>query len=108
MVLRNYVELVAGQPSRLHFVSADLVDRTITDPVLGRPKVATVLMLGIDELDGQPAAAFLSVTAEKLASQFKPFIDRGVLADYDFVVTARGEGFRRTYSVEPIARTPRR
>lgn len=104
MVLQNYVVLQAGKSTRLHFVRADRVVKTITDPLTRQPKEVTSLVLQVDEMDGERVAAMLSVLAEGLAVQLEAFIRAGSLTDYDFVITPSGEGFLRTYSVTPIRR----
>ena len=104
MVLRNYIELEEGRPARLHFTDGQVVEKTITDPALGREKVVRTLVLTADELNGGPTSGLLSVTSEKLAVLLWPYVERGTLANYTFVILAEGRGFQRSYSVEPLPR----
>lgn len=101
MVLRNIVELVENVPARMHFVDHALVDKTINDPVLRKAKVATALVFVVDRLNGQPASATFSILAEKLAAKLEPFLASARYRQYDFIITARGAGFLRDYTVEP-------
>lgn len=107
MVLRNYVELVPGQPARLHFANHAYTSKTIRDPLLNMDKVVNTLTMQVDELNGAPASGLLSITSEKLASQLAPFLEGKRYLGFVFTITAMGEGFRRSYQVEPQARTGR-
>jgi len=105
MVLRNYIEFEDGVPARLHFVTGQLIDKTITDPLTRQPKQVTSLVLQVDQLNGEAIGAQLSVIQEKLAAKLKPWIDNGRLADVDFIITARGAGFLRDFEVQVLPRS---
>jgi len=104
MVLRNYVILEEGKPARMHFVDHELQPREITDPVTGRHKTVTALVFQVDELEGKPVLAYYSITSQKHADQFAPYLERKRYLEYDFVVTQIGRGFLREYKVEVIPR----
>jgi hypothetical protein len=107
MVLQNNVILQNNIPCRLHFTDHHLLPRTITDPDSGRPGIRNVLEFDVDTLDGRPVGAKFSTMAEKLASQFKPYLDDKSYRNYDFIITQRGEGYLRTWTVQVIPRTTR-
>lgn len=107
MVLQNYVILTPGVPARVHFTSHDLVPKTITDPQTMRPKSITTLVFQADELNGAAVAAQYSITSQKHAADFAPFLPGEKYRDYDFIITLTGEGFRREYQVQAIPRSPR-
>jgi len=107
MVLQNNVILQNNIPSRLHFTDHAIGKRTITNPDTGQPAVRTVLEFEVDLLDGRAVVAKFSTMAEKLASQFKPYLDDRSYRNYDFILTQRGEGYLRTWTVQVIPRTGR-
>jgi len=100
MVLRNFIELVPGEPATLHFTGGTIVEKTIVDPLTGREKKVRALVLEVDRLNGEPVSAQFSTLSEKLASQLFPFLERGDIQNYEFTILVEGEGFTRTYSVE--------
>ena len=103
-MLRNFVVLADGEPARMHFADARVIERTITDPLTRFDKSVRTLELLVDRLNGQVVSVPFSVTAEKLAAQLQPWIDSGRLSTVDFVITMRGSGFGRSYSVEVAQR----
>jgi len=98
-VLLNYVELEDGVPSRFHFRDHALVRKTITDPVTLQPASRNTLVMEVNTLDGQPLESKFSIMAEKLASQFEPYLADKSYRNYDFTITAVGSGFRRSWTV---------
>ena len=104
MVLQNYVILETGRPARLHFTAHDIVPKTITDPLLGRPKGVSALVFQVDELNGRPVTAQYSTLSQKHANDFAAFLPGQRYRAYDFIITAEGEGWRREYRVQVIAR----
>lgn len=98
-VLQNYVELQEGVPTRLHFRDHQLVRKTITDPVTLQPASRNTLVFEVDTVDGQEVEAKYSIMAEKLASQFEPYLKDKSYRSYNFTITVHGEGFRRTWTV---------
>ena len=104
MVLENYVILVPGVPARLHFTDHHIETRTITDPVTGQPTSRRALVLDVDQLNGRLVAARYSTMAEKHAAQFAPYLPDKSYTRYDFTITATGESFRRSWSVQVTPR----
>lgn len=104
MVLENYVILETGVPARLHFTDHVIQRRTITDPITGGPATRNVLIFEVDEFNGKPVAAKYSIMAEKHAGQFEPYLADKSYRAYDFQITAVGEGFRRTWSLQVLPR----
>ena len=107
MVLQNIVILQNNIPTRLHFTEHRIAPRTITDPDSGRPGIRNTLEFDVDTLDARPVAAKFSTMAEKLASQFKPYLDDKSYKNFDFIITQRGEGYLRQWTVQVIPRTGR-
>lgn len=103
-MLRNFIVLEDGVSARMHFAAYTLVEKTITDPITRFPKTVRVLELLVDRLNGQVVSVPFSVTAEKLAAQLQPWIENRRLSEVDFLITARGSGFGRSYSVEVAQR----
>lgn len=107
MVLQNYVLLTPGVPARVHFLSHQVIVKTISDPVTGRDKRVQALQFEVDELNGRPVVSSYSTVSQKHAQDFAPFLVGEKYRDYDFVITMSGEGFRREYQVQPVPRSPR-
>lgn len=107
MVLQNYVILQPGVPARLHFLSHQVVVKTIADPVTGRDKRVQSLQFEVDELNGKAVVSAYSTISQKHAQDFAVFLSGERYRDYDFLITMTGEGFRREYQVQPIPRSPR-
>ena len=104
MVLMNYVALVPGVPTRMHFTDHYWIDREIADKETGKPKTIRSLVFWADELNGEPAARTFSILSQKLAAHFEPFLkDKGYTL-YDFIITQMGEGFLKDWNVQPIRR----
>ncbi len=105
MVLMNYVALVAGVPTRMHFTDDYEITRTIADKETGKPKRILSLVFQVDELNGEDVSRTFSVLSQKLAAHFKPFLkDKGYLS-YDFIITQMGEGFLKDWNVQINRRT---
>ena len=105
MVLQNYVVLQNDVPARVHFTDHRIEDRTITSPDTLRPTIKRTLIFEVDRLNGLPVQAILSTMAEKLASQFLPYLDKKLYTSYEFVITQRGDGFLRKWTVQAIPAT---
>lgn len=104
MPLGNWVMLEEGIPERVHFVDHVLTVRDVTDRATGRTVTRNVAVMDVDELNGKPVTAQLSVMSEKLYAQLEPYIRDNSYKDYDFTLTKVGTGFRTEYSVQ---HTPR-
>jgi len=103
-VLGNFVSFEEGVPKRIHIVGDTTVDRVIHDPVLNIDKPLTTLTLVVDELDGERVTQVLSVTSENLAAQLMPWTQGKRYLQNDFIITMRGAGFQRRYTVEVVPR----
>jgi hypothetical protein len=105
MVLQNYVILQNDVPARLHFTDHRIEPRTITSPDTLQPAIKNTLVLDVDRLNGLPVHAILSTMAEKLASQFTPYLEKKLYTSYEFVITQRGDGYLRKWTVQAIPAT---
>lgn len=101
-VLQNYVELEPGVPARLHFRDHVIIRKTITDPTTLQPASRNTLVFDVDRLDGREVDSKLSIMAEKFADKFEPYLKDKSYVNFDFIVTVSGEGFRRTFTVQPV------
>lgn len=61
-----------------------------------------VVRLDIDEIDGAPGDFRYLVSSEKLAKAIMPLLESGAHAQRNVVLTARGEGFRRSYEFHSL------
>ena len=104
MVLQNYVILSPNTPTRMHFTHHEIFGKTITDPSTRQPKTVNSLQFTVDELNGQRVNAYYSTISDKHARDFAPYLAGDRYVRYDFVVTQVGEGFRREYQVQVLAR----
>jgi len=109
MVLMNYIKLQAGATTRLHFIDHRLYVHTVTDTRTGNPKLLQALEFVVDALNGQPIMVggvrvypTYGVTSQNQANQFAGYLPDKRYTSYDFLITPRGEGDLRKYTVEPI------
>jgi len=103
-LLMNYISLVPGMPTRLHFTDDYEIDRVIADKETGKPKPIHSLVFWVDELNGEPCARTFSIMSQKLAAHFEPFRKDKEYTRYDFIITQIGEGFMKDWNVQPILR----
>lgn len=103
MVLQNNVILQNDVPAKMYFTDHVVIPRTITDPATGRPGIRNVLEFDVDMLNDRPVSAKFSTMAEKLATEFAPFLPDKSYRRFDFVILQRGDGFQRSWTV---LRTP--
>ena len=103
-LLMNYVALVPGVPTRMHFTDDYYVDREIADKETGKPKRIKSLVFWVDELNGEDTARTFSILSEKLAAHFTPFRPNKEYIHYDFIITQIGDGFLKDWNVQPIHR----
>ena len=71
-LLMNYVALVPGVPTRMHFTDDYWVDREIADRETGKPKRIKSLVFQVDELDGEDVSRTFSILSQKLAAHMTP------------------------------------
>lgn len=103
-LLMNYVALVPGVPTRMHFTDDYYVDREIADRETGKPKRIKSLVFWVDELDGEDVARTFSILSQKLAAHFEPFRPDKRYMGYDFIITQIGDGFLKDWNVQVIKR----
>ena len=103
-LLMNYIALVAGMPTRMHFTDHYYIDREIADRETGKPKPIHSLVFWVDELGGEDCARTFSILSKKLAAHFEPFLKGKEYTKYDFIVTQIGDGFLKDWNVQPILR----
>ena len=103
-LLMNYITLVAGVPTRMHFTDDYKIQRTIPDRETGKPKTIDSLVFWVDELEGEDVARTFSILSQKLAAHFEPFRKDKRYLGYDFIVTQIGDGFLKDWNVQVIKR----
>ncbi len=104
MVLANYIRLVPGVPTRLHFTDDYKIQRTIKDRDTGRDKKVDSLVFWVDTLEGEDVARTFSILSQKLSAHLEPFLANKRYIAYDFIITEVGEGFQKDWNVQPILR----
>lgn len=100
-LLMNYVQLVAGMPTRMHFTDHYFIDREIADKETGKMKPIRSLVFWVDEVNGEDTARTFSILSQKLAAHFEPFLPNKEYIHYDFIITQIGEGFLKDWNVQP-------
>ena len=103
-LLSNYIRLVPGIPTRMHFTDHYYIDREIADKETGKPKTIKSLVLWVNELGGEPTSRTFSILSQKLAAHLEPFLPDKRYDGYDFLITQIGEGFLKDWNVQPIKR----
>lgn len=103
-LLMNYVQLVPGVPTRMHFTDDYWIDRTIADRETGKPKTIHSLVFWVDELNGEDCARTFSILSQKLAAHMEPLLPNKAYQRYDFIITQIGEGFLKDWNVQLIKR----
>lgn len=77
--------------------------RTITDPETSKPKQIVTHELILEEANGAPSSAILSVSSDKLYAQLRPHLERRDYKGKTFRLTATGAGRAREYSLSVVA-----
>jgi len=103
-LLMNYVALVSGVPTRMHFTDHYYIERVIADRETGKPKTINSLVFWVDELNGEDCARTFSILSQKLSAHVEPFLPDKEYTRYDFVITQIGEGFLKDWNFQPIKR----
>ena len=101
-LLMNYIALVPGVPTRMHFTDHYYIDREIADRETGKPKTIKSLVFWVDTLGGEDCARTFSILSQKLAAHFEPFLKDKEYTKYEFIVTQIGDGFLKDWNVQPI------
>ena len=86
----------------MHFTDHWIEKRTITDPLTGGPVIRSTLVLDVDRLNGASVSAVFSTMAEKLAGKFAPYLGDKSYRSYEIIITQRGEGYMRGWTVQFI------
>lgn len=103
-MLTNYIALVPGVPTRMHFTDHYKVEREILEKESGKPKRILSLVFWVDELEAADVARTFSILSQKLAAHFEPFLKDKEYTNYDFIVTQLGDGFLKDWNVQTIRR----
>jgi len=103
-LLINYIALVPGVPSRMHFTDDYWVEREIADKETGKPKRIRSLVFWCDELDGEGVSRTFSILSQKLAAHMTPHLPNKEYTKYDFIITQMGDGFLKDWNVQVIRR----
>ncbi len=93
MSLENWVKLEVGKVVCMHFKEYRVTPRQITDPYFGTPRTVTSLLFLVDQVDGVPVDKTFSVTSEKLADEFKPYLEDGSFRNYVWCLVKDAAGF---------------
>ena len=104
MVLQNYKKLTSGVPARMHFTDHSLQSKEIRDPDTGRLKTLNTLVFEVDEWDGLKVQSTYSITSDKHALDFAPYLGDKSYRNFTFEVTQIGSGYLRTFKVMPVRR----
>lgn len=104
MVLMNYIRLVPGVPTRTHFTDWYFIVSEIMDRESGKTKPVKRLTFWVDELNGETVARTFSVLSKKLVSHFVPYLKNKDFINYDFIVTAMGDGYYTDWNIQTIRR----
>ena len=86
MALDNWVKLELGTRKTLHFRDHRVTEREITDPFWKTPRVVTSLLFLVDREDGVTVDKTLSITSERLASEFEPYLADRSYTLYEWVL----------------------
>lgn len=105
-ILMNYIQLVPGLPTRLHFTDDYLIERTIADRESGGEKKVQSLVFYVDELNGEEVARTFSILSQKLAGHFEPYLPKKRYLEYDFIITQMGDGYLKDWNVQVNKRPP--
>ncbi len=103
-LLVNYISLVAGVPTRMHFTDDYKITRTIAERETGKPKPIESLVFWVDQLNGEDVARTFSILSQKLAAHMEPYLPNKQYTQYDFIITQIGEGFLKDWNVQLIKR----
>jgi len=103
-LLMNYVRLVPGMPTRMHFTDYYYIDREVADKESGKIKKIKSLVFWVDELEGEDCARTFSILSQKLAAPLEEFLGGREFLKYDFIITQIGDGYYKDWNVQPILR----
>ncbi|GAH37180.1 unnamed protein product, partial [marine sediment metagenome] len=89
----NWVKLPVGKTVCMRFREYRVASREITDPFWKTPRTVESLLFLVSHVDGVPVDKSFSVVSEKLALEFKPYLDDGSYRGYEWCLVKDGEGF---------------
>jgi len=99
-ILGNFVQLSEGIPKRLRFSDHTITAKAIMDPMTKTMKTVNALQFRVIEEDGIPVDKIYSITSEKHAQQFAPFLQDKTYIGRVFTIIVRGRGFLREYTTQ--------
>ena len=93
MSLENWVKLPPGKVVCMRFREYRVTSREITDPFWGTKRTVESLLFLVSHVDGKPVDMTFSVVSEKLALEFKPYLEDGSYKGYEWCLVKDAEGF---------------
>ena len=93
MTLENWVKLPIGKVVCMHFKEYRVTPRQITDPYFKTPRTVTSLLFLVDQVDGKAVDMTFSVVSEKLADEFRPYLEDGSYRNYTWCLVKDAAGF---------------
>ena len=93
MALENWVKLPIGKVVCLHFKEYRITPRQITDPYFKTPRTVRSLLFLVDREDGVEVDKTYSVVSEKLADEFRPYLEDESYKDYEWCLVKDAAGF---------------
>ncbi|GAH32551.1 unnamed protein product [marine sediment metagenome] len=93
MALENWVKLPVGKVVCMRFKEYRVTPREITDPFWKTPRTVESLLFLVSHVDGKPVDKTFSVVSEKLALEFKPYLEDGSYRGYEWCLVKDAPGF---------------
>jgi len=93
MSLENWVKLPPGKVVCMRFREYRVTSREITDPFWKTPRTVESLLFLVSHEDGVPVDKTFSVVSEKLAMEFKPYLEDGSYKNYEWCLVKDGAEF---------------
>ena len=103
-MLMNYISLVPGVPTRMHFTDWYFTVSEIMDKESGKTKPVKRVVFWCDELNGEDVARTFSILSKKLIVPLIPFLKDKEFVNYDFIITAIGDSYFKDWNMQPIRR----
>lgn len=105
-ILDNVVRLAPGASKELHFTNHTRGPVDMQDPVTFVVRPVETLTFVVDEEDGRPVNKVYYVTSDRHAQDFGPFLAERKYRDYNWLITAFGEGLLRRWTTVRVPRAP--
>ena len=93
MTLENWVKLPPGKVVCMRFREYRVASREITDEFWGTKREVDSLLFLVSHVDGVKVDKTFSVVSEKLALEFKPYLDDGSYKNYEWCLVKDAPGF---------------